>query len=69
MKGGTMADERWFTVSEVADILKVHEETVRQWLRAGRLEGVSLSRRAGWRVAESDLNRFLGRDAEGKAAA
>lgn len=64
-----MADERWFTVEEIAAILKVHEQTVRGWLRSGKLPGVSLSRRAGWRVAESDLNVFLGRTEEGKIAA
>ena len=30
-----MADERWFTVEEIAEILRVHEQTVRRWLRAG----------------------------------
>lgn len=62
-----MADETWFTVEEIAEILKVHEQTIRGWLRAGRLEGVQIGRRAGWRVSESALNRFLGRDDEGKA--
>lgn len=63
-----MADEQWFTVPEVAKILRVHPETVRTWLRTGRLAGVLISRRGGWRIAERDVNEFLGRD-EGKAAA
>lgn len=64
-----MAHETWYTVREVAALLKVHPETVRDWLRAGRLNGVGFGGRTGWRVAESELNDFLRREAEGKAAA
>lgn len=63
-----MADEKWMTVPEVAELLRIHPETVRQWLREGRLTGVRISRRAGWRISDRDLNEFLSRD-EGKAAA
>jgi excisionase family DNA binding protein len=58
------------TVPEVAARLKVSEETVRRWLRDKRLRGRRLgSTRAGWRVAESELRRFLTEDPEGKARA
>ena len=63
-----MADERWMTVPEVADVLRVHPETIREWLRSGRLEGVRIGRRSGWRISETQLNAFLGRD-ESKIAA
>lgn len=63
-----MADERWLTVPEVADVLRVHPETVREWLRSGRLEGVRIGRRSGWRISEAQLDAFLGRD-ESKIAA
>lgn len=63
-----MADERWFTVAEIAELLKTQEKTVRQWLRDGRLKGRGFGGRMGWRVKESDLNAFLNDD-EGKAAA
>ena len=63
-----MADERWYTTRQVAELLQVDEQTVRRWLREGRLSGVQLSRRAGWRVGERDLNEFLGRGS-GKVAA
>lgn len=53
------------TVTEVAEILGVTEETVRRWLRAGKIEGVMLSRKAGWRVKPEALDRFV----EGKPAA
>jgi excisionase family DNA binding protein len=47
------------TVPEVADQLQVTEETVRRWLRDGKLEGVLLSRRAGWRVKPESVDRML----------
>ena len=34
-----MIDERWVTVKEIVELLKVHEETVRRWLREGRIVG------------------------------
>ena len=67
-----MDEERLMTVREVADRLRVNPYTVRRWLRDGALKGRLLGgRRAGYRIAESDLRQFLagsGRD-EGKALA
>jgi excisionase family DNA binding protein len=52
--------EQFLTVSEVAERLRVSEETIRRWLRDGRLFGVHLgSRKGGWRVSERDLEAFL----------
>jgi excisionase family DNA binding protein len=48
------------TVEEVARRLATSEETIRRWLRSGRLRGVRLgAARAGWRVSEADLAAFL----------
>jgi excisionase family DNA binding protein len=63
-----MTHEEWFTTAEIAALLKVHEQTVRVWLRSGRLPGRNFGNRVGWRVKESDLAVFLEGD-EGKAAA
>jgi excisionase family DNA binding protein len=54
-----MNDDRWLTVRQVSDIVQVHPETIRDWLRTGRLSGTLLSRRAGWRVRERDVQRCL----------
>lgn len=54
MEGGPM-----LTVHEVAERLRVKEETVRRWLRAGELHGVYLSDAAGWRIPAEDLRAFL----------
>ena len=55
-----MADERLLTVRQVAERLQVNAETVRRWLRSGGMHGISLgSDRGGWRIAESEVERFL----------
>ncbi len=71
-----MTEERWYTVEEIVDLLKVHEQTVRRWLRDGQLRGVLLGRKAGYRVRATDLDAFLAEretgndeDVEGKDAA
>lgn len=54
-----MSNNRWLTVEEVAADLRVHIDTVRGWLRRGELEGTKISRRAGWRIRENDVEAFM----------
>lgn len=54
-----MSGDRWLTVTQAAERIQVHPETVREWLRNGKLPGNLLSRRAGWRIRASDVERFL----------
>jgi len=54
-----MTEERWYTVEEIVDTLRVHEQTVRRWLKQGELHGVLLGRKAGWRIRASEFERFL----------
>ncbi len=50
--------ERFFTVDELADLLQLNPQTVRNWIDAGTLGAVRVgSRRV--RVRESELERFL----------
>jgi excisionase family DNA binding protein len=56
-----MAEDRWLTVAEIAERLRVHEQTVRRWLRSGELPGRALGRKAGWRIREADLEEFMRR--------
>ena len=52
--------DRLLTVSEAADRLRLNPETIRRWLRDGRLSGLWLgSDKAGWRISEQDLDAFL----------
>lgn len=51
--------DEFLTVQEVADRLKVTPLTVRRWLNKGELVGIQLGDRAGWRITEDDLRRFV----------
>jgi excisionase family DNA binding protein len=45
-----------YTVKEVADLIGKHEETVKRWIRAGKLpNSYRNSDKKGWRILESDL--------------
>jgi excisionase family DNA binding protein len=59
LENETLLDRELLTVEQVADYLQVHPETVRKWLREGRLAGVNLGGRARWRVRRDDLTRFV----------
>jgi len=59
-----MNDQRLLTVREVAERLRSSPETVRRWLRQGKLGGFRPGgTKLGYRVPESELQRFL-RDAQ-----
>ena len=69
-----MTGRPWLTVAEAAALLGVHEQTVRRWLRAKRLPGTLLSRRAGYRIQRAEVERVLREglpeeESEGKLAA
>lgn len=44
-------------VKEVAEILQMHENTVKRWLRDKKLKGVKFGK--GWRIEQADLRKFL----------
>ena len=52
-----MPHDRYQTVNEVAERLKVAEATVRHWIRLGELRAINIGK--GWRIADADLQRFL----------
>ncbi len=54
-------EAEYFTVREVADRLKVHPQTLKDWLRSGELEGVNFGGRTGWRVTDAQLRDFVER--------
>ena len=49
--------EKFYTVEEVAQIVRVTEWTVREWLKAGSLNGSKLGR--AWRISQAVLKTFL----------
>ena len=56
--------ERWWTAKEAAAFFRVHPETIKVWLRRGRLRGTRLSNRAGWRVDPQSAYRLLAEGGE-----
>lgn len=36
-----------------------NEESVRRWLRTGKLKGYQHSKKQGWRITEADLQYFI----------
>lgn len=53
---------KYLTVTEVANLIRVHPETVRIYLKKGKIKGLKLDR--AWRISENALSDFL-RIAEG----
>lgn len=45
-----------YTAKEVADILKLNERTVRNWINDGKIKAVKLN--SEWRVSEEELNKI-----------
>jgi excisionase family DNA binding protein len=59
--GGAMVDE-YLTIEEAASRVKVKPDTLRLWLRTGRLKGLKAGRL--WRVRPTDLEAFLEQSAK-----
>jgi excisionase family DNA binding protein len=56
-----MVDE-YLTIEEAASHVKVKPDTLRLWLRTGRLKGLKAGRL--WRVKTTDLEAFLEQSAK-----
>lgn len=52
-----MLSKPLLTVHEVSALLKVTDETIREWIHARELRAIRFGRE--WRVAVRDLERFL----------
>lgn len=52
-------NERLLTVHEAAAELKLNAQTVREWLRSGKLRGLRTTENGRWRVPESALVESL----------
>lgn len=50
---------RTYNVKEIAKLLNTNPETVRRWIRSGKLEAIQDSRKEGNVVTEQMLNAFL----------
>jgi excisionase family DNA binding protein len=52
-----MADDKFYTVQEVADLLKVHWQSVLNYIKKGDLEALKLSK--GYRISQQALDNFI----------
>ena len=48
---------RPFNVEEVAEYLRIHPNTILQWIKAGRLKAHKVGRE--WRIKRYDLDSFI----------
>lgn len=60
-----LLDEEFLTVAEVAELLKLNQQTVRNWIDAGYLKAFHVGRRV--RIVRSDLEELLERSKIGPA--
>lgn len=57
--------DSFLTVAEVAEMLKLNQQTVRNWIDQGSLPAVRVGRRV--RIRRSDLDRILAEGYQGSA--
>lgn len=48
-----------YTVKQVAELLSTNEETVRRWIRSGKLGATLTSKKSGNIITVKDLNHFV----------
>lgn len=49
-------DERFYTVDEISEMLKMHPKTIQRYIREGRLRATKIGK--SWRVSGHDLSQF-----------
>jgi excisionase family DNA binding protein len=49
----------YLTTRQASERLQVTEDTVRRWLRGGRIRGRRLNDRAGYRIPRDEIERVL----------
>ncbi len=60
-------EESFLTVAEVAEVLKLNQQTVRNWIDQGKLPAIRVGRRV--RIKRSDFERVLEAGATGGSVA
>ena len=50
-------EERYYTLQEIADLLKVSYMTVYRWIHSGKLEAYQVQKQ--YRIREADFDRFM----------
>ncbi len=61
------SDETYLTVAEVAAILKLNQQTIRNWIDAGQLPAIRVGQRRV-RIKRSDFDRLVQRGYTGQTS-
>lgn len=56
---GTGGEWLYITIKDIANQMNVSEETVRRWIRDGKLAAEDMGGRLGYRVLQEDFERFF----------
>jgi len=54
-------NENYYTVKEVADMMKVHENTIWRWIKEGKLKSFKLPS-GRTRISGLELDKIVGED-------
>jgi excisionase family DNA binding protein len=54
------AATEFYSTRKVAEMLEVTQDTVRVWIKTGRLYAIRIGARGEWRVPRSEFRRFAG---------
>ncbi len=52
-----MLKDKYYTIQEIASMLKVNYMTVYRWIRAGKLEAYQIQKQ--YRIREADFKKFM----------
>ncbi|HUV47043.1 MAG TPA: helix-turn-helix domain-containing protein [Candidatus Bathyarchaeia archaeon] len=52
-----MKNNTFYTVEQVADMLKIHWQTVLNYIKSGKLEALKLGK--GYRISQMAIDKFL----------
>lgn len=50
-------NENYYTVEQIAEMLKMHPKTIQRYIREGKLNAVKIGK--GWRIGGHDLSVFM----------
>jgi excisionase family DNA binding protein len=56
-KGDVAVSKQYYSVEEIANILEVSIDTVRNWIKQGRLEAFKVGR--DYRISQEQFDRFM----------
>jgi excisionase family DNA binding protein len=48
--------EQWYTLKEIAEKFKVTVQTIRNWIRQGKIRAIKLG--GNWRISQSEVDNF-----------